>query len=288
VQKQRLIFLIVGIVLGLVAIVMVRSYIQQQDEETKKQAARTLEKMRQNQAVVLVARQDIPVNASITGSMLESSIVPREYVQPQAATSLDSVSGMITVAPISRGEQISLTKLTSGAQVSKRRDLASITPVGKRAVSVKIENIADVVKLIKPGDNIDLIAVLPMPKTGPDGKKIAQQTIVPAFQNVLLLAVGQETDPNLPTSSKGQDRDKIDQVTVALAPTEANILTFLQDQGKIRISLRSASDTQVEEVEPITWDSVLEHIPALKPEEKHEETIDIYRGLNKEKIVVSK
>ena len=284
-QKQRLIFLIVGVVLGLIAVVMVSSYIKDNADEAKKQAAKALEKLRQNQAVVLVASRDIPANTVIQGSMLESSIVPREYVQPQAATSSDSISGRITVAPISRGEQISLTKLSISGQTFKRRDLSSITPVGKRAVGVTAENINEVAGLIRPGDNIDLIAILPMSKEG-SGKKNIEQTIVPAFQNVLVLAVGQETDPNAMGPGKAQ-REQAKQITVALNPTEANILTFIQDQGKIRISLRSAQDSQVEEVQPVTWDSVLQYIPSLLPEGANTETIDIYRGLNKEKIPIS-
>ncbi len=292
-QKQRLILLIAGVVLGLIAVVMVNAYIKDSAENVKRQAAKTLEKMRQNQAVILVARQDVPVNTPIQASMVETAIVPREYVQPQAATSLDSVSGMVTVAPISRGEQISMSKLTTGAQV-KKRDLAGITPVGKRAIAVTPENMSDVAGLINPGDNVDLISVLSTPKKGAEGKITVQQTIVPVFQNVLVLAVGQETEAR-PASGKAQRGDnKPTQVTVALDPKEANILTFLEEQGKIRIVLRSTQDTQITIAEPVTWESVLERIPALRtPEEaprpmpKQQETIEFYRGLNKESIAVS-
>jgi pilus assembly protein CpaB len=283
VQKQRLAILITGVVLGLVAVAMVSSYVKDMDRNAKKEAAKTLEKLRQNQAVVLVASRDISVNTSIQGSMLETAIVPREYVQPQAATSLDRISGMITIAPISRGEQISLTKLSSaGQEQTKHRDLGSITPFGKRAVSVTAENINEVSGLIKPGDNIDLIAVLSMPKEI-GGKKVMQQTIMPVFQNILILAVGQDTD----SSAAAKSKEKISQITVALGPTEANILTFLQDQGKIRVSLRSAQDSQVENVQPVTWESVLQYFPSLRSKEDYVETIDIYRGSNKEKIPIS-
>jgi Flp pilus assembly protein CpaB len=131
---------------------------------------------------------------------------------------------------------------------------------------------------------VDLIAVLSLPKEGSEGKKVMEQTIVPAFQNVLILAVGQETDPNFKPGKSQKGRT--DQVTIALSPTEANILAFLQEQGKIRISLRSMDDSQIETVEPTTWQSVLEQIPALKG--KQEDSIDIYRGLKKEKITISK
>ncbi len=282
-QKQRLIIAIAGVVLGLIAVVMVNIYINDMSAEAKRKAERELDKMRRNQAVVLVAKQDIPVDTVIQSGMLETSIVPREYVQPQVAASLDNVSDMITIAPISRGEQISFTKLSTSSQMVKHRDLASITPVGKRAVGVSAENISDVAGLIKPGDSVDLIAVLSMTKEDKEGKKIAEQTIVPAFQNVLILAVGQETDVN---ARPGKQKEKINQITVALSPTEANILAFLQEQGKIRISLRSSEDSHIEAVESTTWESVLEEIPALK--EKEAESIDIYRGLRKEKITLSK
>ncbi len=282
-QKQRLIIAIAGVVLGLIAVVMVNIYINDMSAEAKRKAERELDKMRRNQAVVLVAKQDIPVDTVIQSGMLETSIVPREYVQPQVAASLDNVSDMVTIAPISRGEQISFTKLSTSSQMVKHRDLASITPVGKRAVGVSAENISDVAGLIKPGDSVDLIAVLSMTKEDKEGKKIAEQTIVPAFQNVLILAVGQETDIN---ARPGKQKEKINQITVALSPTEANILAFLQEQGKIRISLRSSEDSHIEAVESTTWESVLEEIPALK--EKEAESIDIYRGLRKEKITLSK
>jgi Flp pilus assembly protein CpaB len=284
VQKQRLIIVIVGVILGLIAVVMVNVYVNDMSADAKRRAEKELEKIRRNQAVVLVAKQDIPVDTVIQSGMIETSIVPREYVQPQVAASLDNVSGMITIAPISRGEQISFTKLSTSNQIVKHRDLASVTPVGKRAVSVSAENISDVVGLIKPGDNVDLIAVLSLTRENSEGKKVIEQTIVPAFQNVLILAVGQETDSNLKPGKP--QKEKVDQITVALGPTEANILAFLQEQGKIRISLRSTNDSLIETVETTTWQSVLEQIPALK--EKEAESIDIYRGLKKEKINISK
>ena len=54
-QKQRLIIAIAGVVLGLIAVVMVNIYINDMSAEAKRKAERELDKMRRNQAVVLVA-----------------------------------------------------------------------------------------------------------------------------------------------------------------------------------------------------------------------------------------
>jgi len=288
VQKQRLIFLIVGIVLGLVAIVMVNIYIKDQAENVKRQAQKAVERMRQNQVAVLVARVDIPAEATIQSSMFDTAIVPREYVQPQTATSADSIAGMVTIAPISKGEQINIGKLTQSGQQTKRRDLASLTPAGKRAVTVAAENLGELVGMIKPQDFVDVIALVPVPTEEGNNKQGVKQTIMPVFQNVLVLAVGQETNPQAPAQ---RGREKASNITLALDPKEANILAFLQEQGKIRVALRSQNDTQLEQVEPITWDSVLNYVPGLRPPEvkiEPQETIEIYRGLTKERIPVSK
>jgi len=133
-EKQHMI-LIAGVVLALVAIVMVNTYIAQQRQAAQEQAKKALSNIQANQTAVLVAKQDIPKGAMINSSMLETAIIPNKYVQPSAATSLDRVSDMVTVAAISKGEQITLTKL-SNVQGKGGGNLAGLTPMGKRAITI--------------------------------------------------------------------------------------------------------------------------------------------------------
>ena len=294
-QKKHII-IIAGVIAGIIAVVLVAMQMQEikRSEEVKRK--KELAKARQNQVSVLVARQDISAGTTLQPTMFESAIVPRDYVQPQAASTLDRVAGMVAVAPIAAGEQISLTKLTTPTntdmeRMSKPKDLASLTPVGKRAVPVVPENISDIMNLLKPGDYIDVIAVLPIPVQGKDpaAKQTTQQTILPVFQNVLVLAVGEETSPSRAQSQqKPGSAKKAQMITLALSPKEASIITFLQEQGKIRISMRSTDDTQIEPMQPITWENILEFLPGGEKDKEAPETIEIYRGMSKEKIPVSK
>ncbi|MFA5096786.1 MAG: hypothetical protein WC478_05555, partial [Candidatus Omnitrophota bacterium] len=96
IEKQKLI-LIAGIGLGLVAIIMVKLYLDQQQHLAQEQAKRAIANMQTNQTAVLVAKQDIPKGALIESAALDSAIVPNKFVQPQAVTSMDRISGMITV-----------------------------------------------------------------------------------------------------------------------------------------------------------------------------------------------
>ena len=279
-QKQQIIFLSVGAAVGLIAIVVMKTYMTDVAQAERKKAQAVLQQAQQSQAIVMVARQDIPAGTTMQGAYLESVIVPREYIQPQAATSIDSVSGMIAVAPIGKGEQVTLSKLAPATTGKNFRstDLAQLTPMGRRAVPVPVENIDDLVGLLKPGDYVDVIATL----TLVDKKtQAAQQTITPVFQNILVLAIGLET-----AAVQDSEKQKKPLVTLALTPKETNIITFLQEQGKIRLVLRSAEDSQIEIVRPVNWDNIFEYVPSLR-DNIEGESIEIIRGTERDRIPVS-
>ena len=300
IEKQKLI-LISGVVLGVVAILMTKMYLDQQRQEVQAQAQKSLDNMQASQAVVLVAKQDIPSGSVMESNMVDSSIVPNQYIQPQAATSIDRVLGMITLAPISKGEQISLSKLSKARKESARGGgLAGNTPVGKRAISISVDSIASVSGMVKPGDYVDVIATLQVPTQGADGQITGQVAVVPLFQNVLVLAVGQNTGFVSTTESRYADKDASSEgglITLALGPQEINLMTFVQEQGsKMRLTLRSPADANVEPVVPASWETLFQYImPQQKNAEVKEvsaadttEYVEVFRGLNKEKVSLSK
>ncbi|MCX5715232.1 MAG: Flp pilus assembly protein CpaB [Candidatus Omnitrophica bacterium] len=297
-QKQKII-LIAGVVLAIIGIMMVKVYIDQQRQQAIERANVVMQSQQANQTPVLVAKQDIARGAVVSPESLEVAIVPNRFVQPQAVTSLDRIAGMITVAPISKGEQITLSKLTyqrrSGA-------LAELTPVGKRAITISIDNVSSaLLGMLKVGDYTDIIALLPVPVQTPDGKPAAQIAVIPLFQNVLVLAVGHEAG-STDGHSKKEDtqQDPNPPVTVALTPQEASLLAFVQEQGKLRLVLRSPGDSQIEPLTPASWDTLLQYItPKEKtqaqaekekkeqPEQPPEGYVEIYRGMKKEKSTLS-
>ncbi|MDD5166361.1 MAG: SAF domain-containing protein, partial [Candidatus Omnitrophica bacterium] len=111
-QKQWII-LIIGVVLALAAVFMTTIYIDQQRKADQARMQQKWEKMQASQTAVLVAKKDMPKGTPVDESMFETEIVISKYVQPQAVTSMDRIVGMVTVAPVSKGEQITLTKLSN-------------------------------------------------------------------------------------------------------------------------------------------------------------------------------
>jgi pilus assembly protein CpaB len=301
IEKQKLI-LISGVVLGVVAILMTKMYLDQQRQEAEALAKRSLVKMQANQTVVLVAKQDIPSGSVIESNMIDSSIVPNQFIQPQAVTSIDRVLGMINLAPISKGEQIILSKLSKARRESEG-GLAGNTPAGKRAISIAVDSIASVSGMVRAGDYVDVIATLQVPVQGQDGQISSQLAVVPLFQNVLVLAVGQNTGPIGRTGSRYAENEVsagYTLITLALVPREANLMAFVQEQGKMRLTLRSPADANVEPVVPASWETLFQYIMPQQnnvekiaevkeaPADTAAEYVEVLRGLNKEKVSLSK
>lgn len=302
--KQRIIILIIGIILALIAVFMVKFYLDQQRRMIQEQAKQTLSQIQANQTPVLVAKKDISKGTVIDAEMLETAIVPNQFVQPQAVASLDRISGMSTIAPISKGEQISLTKLSYPRQV-EGGGLAEATPIGKRAITISVDNISSLAGMIKPGDYVDVIAIIPVPVQTPEGKQATQPAVVPLFQNVLVLAIGQEIGVAKQEQQeegryrREEAREPSPLITLALSPQEANLIAFVQEQAKIRLVLRSPADSKIEPIQPASWDTLFQYImpkEALRQQEearKEQEPqvvpqagsyVEIYRGLKREVV----
>ncbi len=299
-MTQKKIPLIIGIALAAVSIILINVYMGQQKQLVVEKTKKEFEVRQANQTPVLVAKANIPAGTAINPDTLGVALVPNEYVQPKAATSLDRVAGMVTIAPIVKGEQINLDKLAFSRQRSGG-GLADLTPIGKRAITISVENTAALAGMIKPGDYVDVIAMVPIPVQTADGKQVTQIMATPLFQNILVLAVGNQlAAPSKADAGRYAPEGKAENsaspfITLALTPQEVSLMTFVQEQSKIRLTLRSPSDSQLQQVPPATWESIFQYImpkEAVQPEPVKDPDsglqIEIYRGLNKEKMPLSK
>ena len=304
-QKQPII-LIIAVILALATVVLVKVYIGQQIEKRSKEIMQEANRkvagikasLEADQISVLVAKKNIPAGSIIDAGSIDMKIVSNQFVQPQAARSLERVVGMMTTAPISSGEQLTLGKLTYSK--TQTGGLAQSTPIGKRAITVEVDELRGVAGMVQPGDYVDIMVSLSVPVVGADGKQAVQAAVIPLFQNVLVLAIGQQTGPALagsPSDARYQKAEKKGMsplITLALSPQEANLAAFVQEQGKISLVLRSPADSQTHEVQPATWEMLFQYImpkEAAKQEAgKKEEAgpyVEIYRGMTKQKIPLS-
>ena len=294
-KKQHMI-LIGGVVLLLIALMVLNAYVQQQRMTTEETLKKKYKEAQANQTPVLVAKKDIARGQAINPDDLTAEIIPNKFVQPQAVTSVTRIAGMVTTASIVKGEQITLSKLS---QQRAGGDLAAVTPAGKRALTIALDDVAAFDGMIKAGNYVDVIAIIPVPMQLAGGKSTVQMTTVPMFQNILVLAVGQDIgvyEAAGRSIKKEENAKGPNLVTLALGPQEANIVTFVLEQGsKIRLVLRSPTDARVEPTQLVTWDSLFQYIIPHEPKPKDEppspppqQVVEVYRGTAKEQVPIAK
>jgi pilus assembly protein CpaB len=112
--------------------------------------------------------------------------------------------------------------------------LAPTIPVGMRAVTVRVNDVASVAGFVLPGMHVDVL-VTGRPPNG-DGDQTST-----CLQNVLVLSAGQTMQPD----ARGQ-AIQAPTVTLLATPEEAETLTLAGADGHIQLILRNSSDTGVE------------------------------------------
>ncbi len=285
--------LVIAIACGILAVFLLQVYLKQREEQTlaklkqmqaqMKPVAKSIE---QPMGIVLVAKRDVPTEALIAAGDIEIRQMPVAFIQPGAAKALEGVIGQIASGPILTGEQILTTKLLPSGNVGK--ELSELTPKGKRAMTIPVDNLSAISGFLRPGNFVDVLALLPPVSTGPGSKQNKQITSVPFLQGIEVLAVGSESTAYKGSGVKKKDsaavKSEVGTVTLSLSLQEALLLTYVQERGRIKLVMHAAEDQEAEAVNSVSESVLMRY---LNPEEATQSlsiplTVDVYRGLNKE------
>lgn len=257
--KKNATGLIIALVLAAVAGVFVFLALRPGGDDDGPAAARdTVEVVR--------ATQDIPASTEITTGMVEVAEVPRESMLSSAYTSVDTVLGQRSRIPVYQGEQLLPSKLVEASQLDGE-SLSFIVPDGMRAMAVHAEKVKTAGGLVRPGDRVDVIAVMDidweiLDEEGmPASSNLSETLTFTVGQNIEVLAVEQELQRRLGTDVAAEDGTLVEQpendpdatvVTLALTPELAQAVLVADERGHIRLAVRGPGDTEVIELEDTT------------------------------------
>ncbi len=263
-DKNKIRILIISGVMGLLAAILFYAFMQQ---ERAKVAASVPVQPAVEDAYVLQATRDISRGKTIEKSEVALKKIPVNFIQPGALTSIESTVGKMVLVEILNGEQITSSKLANPKTLegSAGGSLSMVTPPGKRAITIPMDPLMAVGGMVRPGDYVDILANFPIPQEV-DGKQMVQLATVTLFQNVLILAVGNQLKDVSQPSGRGARGDASVQVqpaqtiTFALAPQEAALISFAQEQGKLKLILRPPLDTQTQPLPVATGEALWQYI----------------------------
>lgn len=198
------------------------------------------------------------------GVIQELEMVKKELVrQAKNQAALDQQQQQLRKMQQERQVQVVQAAPQSQAEIEAMQPIEPLsfrTPRGKRAFTIMIDSLSAVGGLVNPGDTVDVIAQLNIPKGfNPKGDKDLVTTML--FQNIEVLAVGTNFDP-LKTRDQYalQQRSRSLNLTLAVEPEEAAYLTFAQTNGKLQLALRRARDNQAEVLDVASWGTLADYV----------------------------
>jgi len=216
---------------------------------------------------VVIAKDNIPARMIIQTDQLEVKLVPKDTVNPEAATKITELQGLITKSELLKGEPINLNRIVKKGE---RLGLSFIIPEGKRAITVAVNEVNGVGGFIKPGDIVDVLGVLE-PKNSTNGSY--SWTVV---QQLAVLAVAQDMGASDPEKNKAdgktaskkndpnseQTEGKIStSVTLAVTPEEAQLVTLASEKGALRLTMHPIIPQLVSKLNPVNETTLIPKMP---------------------------
>jgi pilus assembly protein CpaB len=236
----------ISLILALFAVFMIYSYIESRETEMIKEYG--------NMTPVVVAKEDIKELEIIDDRKIQLKNVPKNYQMPGAYRRVEDLYNTIAAVPIKKGEQITAPRVTHpGAQSGLARQIS----VGKRALSIQVTEGQAVSRLLKPGDRVDVLALVDYAS----GKK-EKLKVKTVLQDVLVLSTGlyitnsvpiinlkNENDPDNARQMKLNTYTNYNTVTLELTPFEVQKMVFMVSAGNgIYLSLRNNDDKTIERI----------------------------------------
>lgn len=180
---------------------------------------------------VVVAVSDIPLGSKITPTLLGSAQWPRDSIPEGAFTDPLRLQDRVVKVGVLRGEAVLEGKL---APEGTKGGLAAIIAPGKRAMSVRVNDVVGVAGFALPGNYVDVLVNAEQEKGA--GAQQQRQISMTVLENVLVLAVAQEA---------GRDETKpkvVSAVTLELSPGDAEKLDLARSVGSLSLVLRNQAD----------------------------------------------
>lgn len=239
-HRRALIMLALAALLGLVAVALAsRWLLRQQPNKVGK---------------IVLAGADINLGQRLAPDMLRLADWPADSLPRGALSDPAKLSGRVLKISVLRGEPLSEAKL---APVGTLGGLSALIAEGKRAITVRVNDVVGVAGFALPGNYVDIIVSTQSDAAGTPAREQNISKIV--LERILVLAVAQEV---------GRDETKprvVNAVTLEVTPSQAEHLDLARSVGTLSLALRNQIDPRPGVTVGATKTSLLGFAPAEAP-----------------------
>jgi pilus assembly protein CpaB len=180
---------------------------------------------------VVVANADLSLGSELRPDDLKTIEWPASAVPEGSFEDASKLLGRGLVASVVRHEPILPGKLSSKEAGS---GLPPIIPPGKRAMSVRVNEVIGVAGYVLPGTRVDVVA------TQNPSNRAEDMTSKVVLSNVQVLTAGTRVEHD----TKDGKPMQVTVVTLVVTPDEAERLTLASTEGKIQLALRNPLDLE--------------------------------------------
>jgi len=209
--------LVLSVIIGLVATVIASGWVAQQGRAASNK--------------VVVAAVDIDLGSRLNPQQLKTIDWPSGSLPSGAITDPQALQDRVVKTSVLRGEAILEAKL---APIGSSGGLSAVIPEGKRAITVRVNDVIGVAGFALPGNYVDIVVNTQIDNEGKGDKQISKIVL----EHILVLAVAQE-------ANRDETKPKVvNAVTLEVTPEQAEKLDLARSVGTLSLVLRNQIDKQ--------------------------------------------
>jgi len=241
-NKRAVIMMALAVVLGLLAVALAASWL--------------LNAPGGSAGRIVVARADVDIGQRLNPEMFKLVDWPAGSVPKGAFTDPAPLGGRVLRSSLLAGEPISEAKLAPAGTLG---GLSALITEGKRAITVRVNDVIGVAGFTLPGNYVDIIvSTETMPD--PNASRVREQSISKiVLERILVLAVAQEVN-------RDETKPKVvNAVTLEVTPSEAEKLDLARSVGTLSLALRNQVDPAAAATLGATKENLLPAVAAAPP-----------------------
>lgn len=194
---------------------------------------------------VVVAAVDIELGTKVNPQMLTTAEWPSGSLPPGAFQDVKDVQDRVLKVSVLRGDAILDRKL---APNGTQGGLSAVIMEGKRAMTVRVNDVIGVAGFALPGNYVDVMVNAQQERGKGEAPVPMSMTVL---EQVLVLAVAQE-------ASRDDTKPKVvSAVTLELSPEDAEKLDLARSVGTLSLVLRNQLDKKIVATDGVTKDDLL-------------------------------
>lgn len=230
-----MIMLLLSLVAGVAAMVLAARWLNEQS-------------LAKNETQVVVAARDIELGQPLNASMVTLLPWPAGSVPAGSFSTVEAIDARVLRTQLLRGEPVLEARL---APVGTKGGLSAVIGQGRRAITVKVNEVVGVAGFALPGNYVDVLV-----NTQDDRERPVSKIVL---ERILVLAVAQE-------ASRDDTKPRVvNAVTLEVMPDEAERIDLARSVGNLSLVLRNQVDTNQAQTDGIRKADLLGEVPPPAP-----------------------